>query len=88
MGTSGGGKTTIINLIERFYRPQGGVIRIDGHDISQHSLPSVRGAMALVSQDVFLFSGTVRENIAFGRPAPARKTSSPPPRPPTPTTSS
>lgn len=68
VGTSGGGKTTIINLIERFYRPQGGVIRIDGHDISQHSLPSVRGAMALVSQDVFLFSGTVRENIAFGRP--------------------
>lgn len=68
VGTSGGGKTTIINLIERFYRPQSGVIRIDGHDIVQHSLPSVRGAMALVSQDVFLFSGTVRENIAFGRP--------------------
>lgn len=68
VGTSGGGKTTIINLIERFYLPQSGVIRIDGHDIAAHSLPSVRGAMALVSQDVFLFSGTVRENIAFGRP--------------------
>ncbi len=68
VGASGGGKTTIINLIERFYTPQAGVIRIDGHDIMQHSLPSVRGASALVSQDVFLFSGTVRENIAFGRP--------------------
>ncbi len=68
VGASGGGKTTIINLIERFYTPQGGAIRIDGNDVANYSLPSVRGAMALVSQDVFLFSGTVRENIAFGRP--------------------
>ncbi|MEP9377625.1 ABC transporter ATP-binding protein [Aquabacter sp. CN5-332] len=67
VGSSGGGKTTIINLIERFYTPQDGTIRIDGHDVMQYSLPSVRSASALVSQDVFLFSGTVRENIAFGR---------------------
>ncbi|TCT02447.1 ABC transporter ATP-binding protein [Aquabacter spiritensis] len=68
VGASGGGKTTIINLITRFYTPQQGTIRIDGHDVMNYSLPSVRGATALVSQDVFLFSGTVRENIAFGRP--------------------
>lgn len=67
VGSSGGGKTTIINLIERFYTPESGIIRIDGHDVTRCSLPSVRAASALVSQDVFLFSGSVRENIAFGR---------------------
>ncbi|MEW6121141.1 MAG: ABC transporter ATP-binding protein [Pseudomonadota bacterium] len=68
VGASGGGKTTIINLIERFYTPESGTIRIDGHDVMAHGLHSVRAASALVSQDVFLFSGTVRENIALGRP--------------------
>lgn len=67
VGSSGGGKTTIINMIERFYTPASGTIRIDGRDVMAHSLHSVRAASALVSQDVFLFSGTVRENIALGR---------------------
>ncbi|WP_127089361.1 ABC transporter ATP-binding protein [Aquabacter cavernae] len=68
VGASGGGKTTIVNLIERFYTPSAGTIRIDGNDVMAHGLHSVRAASALVSQDVFLFSGTVRENIALGRP--------------------
>ncbi|MFG1185865.1 ABC transporter ATP-binding protein [Xanthobacter aminoxidans] len=68
VGQSGGGKTTIINLIERFYDPQSGAVLIDGVDTRTVSRTSVRASVALVSQDVYLFSGTVRENIGFGRP--------------------
>lgn len=67
VGASGGGKSTIVSLIERFYTPSSGNVRIDGQDITQFSRRSVRAASALVSQDVYLFSGTIRENIAFGR---------------------
>jgi ABC-type multidrug transport system fused ATPase/permease subunit len=68
VGQSGGGKSTIVNLILRFYEPQTGTIAIDGQDIAQVSVGSLRAAMAYVGQDVFLFAGTIRENIAFGLP--------------------
>ncbi len=68
VGPSGGGKTTICNLIPRFYDVTDGVIRVDGQDIRQVTLESLRGAIGIVQQDVYLFSGTVRENIAYGKP--------------------
>ncbi|WP_029355308.1 ABC transporter ATP-binding protein [Bosea sp. 117] len=68
VGPSGGGKTTVMNLIERFYDIDTGAIRVDGQSIEAVSRHSVRASVAYVSQDVFLFSGTIRENIAFGRP--------------------
>ena len=68
VGPSGGGKTTICNLIPRFYDVSGGCIRIDGQDIRSVTLKSLRGTIGIVQQDVYLFSGTVKENIAYGRP--------------------
>ncbi len=67
VGPSGSGKTTLINLIARLYDPRKGRIEIDGQDIAGVTLASLRGSMALVSQDVVLFDDTVRANIAFGR---------------------
>lgn len=66
VGPSGAGKSTIMGLIERFYEPQSGAILIDGQEIAKVSRHSLRDAIAYVSQDVFLFSGTIRENIALG----------------------
>lgn len=66
VGASGGGKTTISALIPRFYRPTTGHIRIDGIDISEITLASLRRNIALVSQDIVLFNDTVEANIAFG----------------------
>jgi ATP-binding cassette subfamily B protein len=66
VGPSGAGKSTIMGLIERFYEPQSGAILIDGQEIAKVSRHSLRNAIAYVSQDVFLFSGTIRENIALG----------------------
>jgi ATP-binding cassette, subfamily B, bacterial MsbA len=68
VGHSGGGKSTILNLIPRFYEVSSGVIAIDGQDIAKVSRRSLRAQIAYVGQDVFLFRGTVRDNIAFGRP--------------------
>jgi subfamily B ATP-binding cassette protein MsbA len=68
VGTSGSGKSTVMNLIERFYEPASGKILLDGQDISQHSRRSLRDAIAYVSQDLFLFSGTIRDNIRLGKP--------------------
>jgi ATP-binding cassette subfamily B protein len=68
VGPSGGGKSTIFNLIMRFYEPERGRIVIDGQDIGQASRRSLREHVAYVGQDVFLFRGSVRDNIAFGRP--------------------
>jgi ATP-binding cassette subfamily B protein len=68
VGTSGGGKSTIMNLIERFYEPKSGTILIDGQDIAPISRRSLRDSIAYVSQDLFLFSGTIRDNIRIGRP--------------------
>ncbi len=66
VGPTGVGKTTIASLIERFYDPQQGVIEIDGRDIKGISLKSLRSQMSMVLQDVFLFNGTIAENIAYG----------------------
>ncbi len=68
VGPSGAGKTTLGNLIPRFYDPTGGVICIDGHDLRKVSLRSLRDFIAIVPQDTFLFSGSVRSNIAYGKP--------------------
>ena len=72
VGLSGGGKSTIISLIQRFYDPNAGRILIDGHDIAAVDLGSLRDKTALVAQDVFLFQGTIEENIALGRPGASR----------------
>ncbi len=66
VGPSGGGKTTICNLIPRFYEVGGGKITLDGVDIKAISRKSLRKAIGIVSQDVFLFNGTIKENIAYG----------------------
>ena len=68
VGPSGGGKSTVFNLIMRFYEPESGKIVIDEQDIGQVSRRSLRQHVAYVGQDVFLFRGTIRENIAFGKP--------------------
>jgi ATP-binding cassette, subfamily B, bacterial MsbA len=68
VGPSGGGKSTILNLILRFYDTERGKIVIDGQDIRAVSRRSLRRQVAYVGQDVFLFRGTIRENIAFGKP--------------------
>ena len=68
VGPSGGGKTTICSLIPRFYDVSGGRITIGGQDISKITLKSLRGSIGLVSQDVYLFGGTIKENIAYGKP--------------------
>ena len=67
VGPSGGGKTTICHLIPRFYRLEEGAIRIDGQDISQLTLESLRKNIGIVQQDVFLFNGSIRDNILYGR---------------------
>lgn len=68
VGPSGGGKTTLCNLIPRFYEPTGGRICIDGQDICHVTLKSLRDRIGIVQQDVYLFSGSVADNIAYGRP--------------------
>ena len=72
VGPSGGGKTTLCNLIPRFYDVTGGEILIDGQDIRHVTLHSLRDAIGVVQQDVYLFSGTVAENIAYGKPGATR----------------
>ena len=67
VGPSGAGKTTLLALVPRFYDVSGGSISIDGHDIRAVSMASLRRQIGIVSQDVFLFAGTLRENIAYGR---------------------
>ena len=68
VGASGGGKTTICNLIPRFYEISAGSISLDGIDIRHIKKRSLRNQIGIVQQDVFLFAGTIRENIAYGKP--------------------
>lgn len=68
VGETGAGKTTIINLISRFYDPTSGKVLLDGKDIRDHTLESVRSRMGIMMQDTFLFSTSVMENIRYGRP--------------------
>jgi ATP-binding cassette subfamily B protein len=68
VGPSGGGKSTVLNLILRLYEAQSGAITIDGQNIADVSRHSLRKQIAYVGQDVFLFRGSIRENIAFGKP--------------------
>ena len=73
VGPSGGGKTTLCNLIPRFYDTTRGTIQIDGRDLRGITLQSLRSSIGIVQQDVYLFSGTVYENIAYGRPEASRE---------------
>ncbi len=67
VGPTGAGKTTIVNLISRFYDVQEGVVSIDGHDVKKVSIDSLRRQMGIMTQDNFLFTGTIKENIRYGR---------------------
>lgn len=73
VGPSGSGKTTICSLLPRFYDVTGGSVRIDGQDIRELTLESLRNQIGLVQQDVYLFCGTIRENIAYGKPGASMK---------------
>ncbi|MEA2493237.1 MAG: ATP-binding cassette, subfamily bacterial [Thermoleophilaceae bacterium] len=68
VGATGAGKSTLVKLVARFYDPVEGVVRIDGHDLRSVTQKSLRAQLGIVPQEGFLFSGTVHENIAFGRP--------------------
>lgn len=67
VGPSGGGKTTICSLLPRFYDVDGGAILVDGHDVRDLKLKSLREAIGIVQQDVYIFAGSIRENIAYGK---------------------
>ena len=73
VGPSGSGKTTMCNLIPRFYDVSGGRILIDGQDVKGLKLKSLRGAIGMVQQDVYLFSGSVMDNIVYGRPGASKE---------------
>lgn len=68
VGATGAGKSTLVRLLLRFHDPRSGRVLVDGHDVRDLSYVSLRNSIGYVSQDVFLFQGTVRENIAYGRP--------------------
>ena len=73
MGHTGAGKTTLMSLIPRFYDPQSGCVLIDGHNIREFTIESLREQISMVLQDSLLFNGTIRDNIAFGRPDATQK---------------
>jgi len=68
VGQTGSGKSTLMKLLLRFYAPSSGYIKLDGIDLTELDIPDLRAAFGLVSQDVFLFHGSVADNIAYGRP--------------------
>ncbi|HEY4897030.1 MAG TPA: ABC transporter ATP-binding protein [Solirubrobacteraceae bacterium] len=68
VGATGAGKSTMAKLVARFYDPTSGAVLVDGHDLREVSSASLRSQMGIVPQEAFLFSGTIRDNIAFGRP--------------------
>ena len=67
VGPTGAGKTTVVNLISRFYNINSGRVLVDGHDISKVTLHSLRAQMGIMLQDSFIFSGTIMDNIRYGR---------------------
>lgn len=73
VGATGSGKSTLVKLILRFYEPSAGVIRLDDVNIAEASLHSLRSVIGLVSQDVFLFDGTLRDNLVYGKPDASEK---------------
>jgi len=73
VGPTGAGKTTLSNLIARFYDPSSGRVTLDGHDLRDLTIKTLRANIALVIQEPILFSGTIRENIAYGRPDASRE---------------
>ncbi|MCC2255043.1 ABC transporter ATP-binding protein/permease [Ruminococcus sp. CLA-AA-H200] len=73
VGSTGAGKTTLINLLMRFYEVNGGCIRLDGEDISKMTYEGLRSNFGMVLQDTWLFEGTIAENIAYGRPEASRE---------------
>ncbi len=87
VGPSGSGKSTAAKLLLRFYDPNSGDVRLDGHDLAGLTLRSLRENVALLLQETLVFDGTIRENIAYGRPGATERRSFARPRPPTPTTS-
>ena len=68
VGSTGAGKSTLVRLLLRFHDPRSGTVTLDGHDVRTLTYGSLRGALGYVAQDVFLFHGSVRDNIAYGRP--------------------
>jgi ATP-binding cassette subfamily B protein len=68
VGPTGAGKTTIMNLVPRFYDPQAGRVLIDGHDVRDLSLPSLRACIGIVTQETYLFHATIAENLRYGKP--------------------
>lgn len=68
VGPSGGGKTTLCSLLPRFYDVTGGSVTIDGHDVRDITLKTLRKAIGIVQQDVYMFAGSIKENIAYGKP--------------------
>nr|WP_246257634.1 ABC transporter ATP-binding protein [Amycolatopsis anabasis] len=69
VGATGAGKSTVVKLVARFYDPTGGAVRIDGVDVREYDLPGLRARMGVVPQEAHLFSGTVADNVRYGRPA-------------------
>jgi len=67
VGPTGAGKTTIVNLVSRFYEAQKGRVLIDGYDVKEVTLESLRGQMGIMTQDTFMFSGTIKDNIRYGK---------------------
>jgi subfamily B ATP-binding cassette protein MsbA len=72
VGRTGAGKSTLVNLLPRFYDPTGGVVSIDGHDLKKVTLASLRQQIAIVPQEIALFHGTIGENISYGKPGAAK----------------
>lgn len=68
VGPSGGGKSTLCQLVPRFYDPDSGTVSVDGHDVRRLTQHSLRRSIGIVQQDVFLFADTIRENIRYGKP--------------------